>query len=207
MSREMSNHFDIKLGVERMDSITSSIRHLQSSNHTQSGRKMLSCIPAENLKWWAGNWTVPTQEITALCQNLQEKHVFKFAVRASLIWSESERGRNYRRRVISAQDSVRGSWGQQEVIAGSKALAEGSFLPINIYVSYKTRLCTLCLVAQLCPTLCNPMDAWSTPGSSVHGTAQERVLEWAVLRTPGDLPSPEVEHPRGSCNGRLIVYH
>ena len=28
-------------------------------------------------------------------------------------------------------------------------------------------ICVLCLVAQLCPTLCNPMDC-STPGSSVH---------------------------------------
>ena len=26
----------------------------------------------------------------------------------------------------------------------------------------------LCLVAQLCPTLCDPMD-YSPPGSSVHG--------------------------------------
>lgn len=78
----MSNHFDIKFGVERMDPITSLIRHLQGSNHTQSGQEMLSSIPAENLKWWAGNWTVPTEEITTLCQNLQEKHVFTFAARA-----------------------------------------------------------------------------------------------------------------------------
>ena len=27
---------------------------------------------------------------------------------------------------------------------------------------------TLCLVTQLCPTLCNPID-WSLPGSSIHG--------------------------------------
>ena len=36
--------------------------------------------------------------------------------------------------------------------------------------------CTSCLVAQTCPTLCNPMDC-STPGSSVHGISQERILE------------------------------
>ena len=29
-------------------------------------------------------------------------------------------------------------------------------------------MCVLCLVAQSCPTLCNPMDG-SPPGSSVHG--------------------------------------
>ena len=32
-------------------------------------------------------------------------------------------------------------------------------------------------VAQLCPTLRNPMDC-SLPGSSVHGICQARVLEW-----------------------------
>ena len=31
------------------------------------------------------------------------------------------------------------------------------------------------LVAQLCPTLCNPMDG-SPPGSSVHGILQARIL-------------------------------
>jgi len=32
------------------------------------------------------------------------------------------------------------------------------------------------LVAQSCPTLCNPMDC-SLPGSSVHGILQARILE------------------------------
>ena len=35
-------------------------------------------------------------------------------------------------------------------------------------------------VAQLCPTLCDPMDC-SPPGSSVHGTLQARVLEWGAI--------------------------
>ena len=34
-------------------------------------------------------------------------------------------------------------------------------------------------VAQLCPTLHNPMDC-SLPGSSVHGIFQARVLEWGA---------------------------
>ena len=33
------------------------------------------------------------------------------------------------------------------------------------------------LVAQLCLTLCDPMDC-SPPGSSVHGILQARILEW-----------------------------
>ena len=35
-------------------------------------------------------------------------------------------------------------------------------------------------VAQLCPTLCNPMDC-SPPASSIHGIFQARVLEWGAI--------------------------
>ena len=35
-------------------------------------------------------------------------------------------------------------------------------------------------VAQLCPTLSNPMDC-SLPGSSVRGIFQARVLEWGAI--------------------------
>ena len=35
-------------------------------------------------------------------------------------------------------------------------------------------------VAQLCPTLGNPMDC-SLPGSSIHGTLQARVLERGAI--------------------------
>ena len=36
------------------------------------------------------------------------------------------------------------------------------------------------LVAQSCPTLCEPMDC-SPPGSSVHGIVQARILEWVAV--------------------------
>ena len=36
------------------------------------------------------------------------------------------------------------------------------------------------LVAQLCPTPCNPMNC-SLPGSSVHGILQTRILEWVAI--------------------------
>ena len=36
------------------------------------------------------------------------------------------------------------------------------------------------LVAQLCSTLCNPMDC-SLPGLSVHGILQARILEWVAI--------------------------
>ena len=51
----------------------------------------------------------------------------------------------------------------------------------------------LCLVAQWCPTLSDPMDC-SLPGSSVHGVFQARVLEWGAIapqRTPKGWTSLE----------------
>ena len=38
----------------------------------------------------------------------------------------------------------------------------------------------LCLVVQLYPTLCDPMDC-SPPGSSVHGILQARILDWVAM--------------------------
>ena len=37
-----------------------------------------------------------------------------------------------------------------------------------------------CLVAQLCPTSCDPMDC-SPPGSSVQEILQARILEWVAI--------------------------
>ena len=41
-------------------------------------------------------------------------------------------------------------------------------------------MCCCFSVAQLCPTLCNPMDC-SPPGSSVHRISQARILEWVAI--------------------------
>ena len=35
-------------------------------------------------------------------------------------------------------------------------------------------------VTQSCPTLCDPMDR-SSPGSSIRGISQARVLEWGAI--------------------------
>ena len=43
-------------------------------------------------------------------------------------------------------------------------------------------------VAQLCPTLCNPMDC-SLPRSSIHGIFQVRVLEWVAIDVGVDIKS------------------
>ena len=59
------------------------------------------------------------------------------------------------------------------------------------------------LVAQLCLTLCNPMDS-SSPGFFVHGILQARILEWVAIPSLGDLPDPEMEP--GLLHCRQILY-
>ena len=44
-------------------------------------------------------------------------------------------------------------------------------------------------VAQLCPTLSDPMDC-SPPGSSIHGIFQARVLEWGAIAFSENQNSP-----------------
>ena len=63
--------------------------------------------------------------------------------------------------------------------------------------------CVLCLVAQLCPTLCDPMDC-SLPGSSVHGILQARY--WKGLPCPplGIFPT-QGSYP-GLPHCRQILY-
>ena len=51
---------------------------------------------------------------------------------------------------------------------------------ISIYQKYYITTMCVCSVAQLCLTLCNPMDC-SPPNSSVHGIFQARILEWVAI--------------------------
>ena len=64
---------------------------------------------------------------------------------------------------------------------------------------------TKVLVAQSCPTLCEPMDC-SLPGSSVHGIFQARILEWiAISFSRGIFPTQGLN--RGLPHCRQILYH
>ena len=49
------------------------------------------------------------------------------------------------------------------------------FLMSRAHISW-----TLCLVAQLCLTICSPTDC-SQPGSSAHRILQASILEWVVI--------------------------
>ena len=48
------------------------------------------------------------------------------------------------------------------------------------------------LVAQSCPTLCDPMDC-SLPCFSVHGIRQVRKLEWVTLSSSRGFSQPRME--------------
>ena len=52
-------------------------------------------------------------------------------------------------------------------------------------------------VAQLCLTLCNPMDC-SPPGSSIHGTLQARTLEWVAIPSSKGSSQPS-DRTQVSC--------
>ena len=45
---------------------------------------------------------------------------------------------------------------------------------------------------QLCLTLCDPMGC-SLPVTSVHGIVQTRILQWAAIPSPRDLPDPGIK--------------
>ena len=61
-------------------------------------------------------------------------------------------------------------------------------------------LVVLVLVAELCLTLCDPVD-YSPPGPSVRGILQARTLERVAIPSPGDPPDPSLLH----C--RRILHH
>ena len=61
------------------------------------------------------------------------------------------------------------------------------------------------LVAQLCPTLCGPMD-YSPPDSSVHGIFQARILEWVAIPFSMGSSWPR-DQTLVSSIGRQILYH
>ena len=55
-------------------------------------------------------------------------------------------------------------------------------------------VCVYVLVAQLCPTLCDPMDC-SRSGSSVQGTLQARILEWVAIPFSRGIFSTQGSNP------------
>ena len=66
----------------------------------------------------------------------------------------------------------------------------------------------LCVRAQSCPTLCNPMDC-CPPGSSIHGVLQARMLKWVVMQSSRGASRPK-DWTRISlvcCTCRRVLCH
>ena len=55
-----------------------------------------------------------------------------------------------------------------------------------------TELWSKVLLTQSCLTLSDPVD-WNSPGSSIHGVLQARILEWLPFLSPWDLPDPGIK--------------
>ena len=75
---------------------------------------------------------------------------------------------------------------------------------VCVCVCVCTHACMYVLVAQSCPTLCDPMNC-SLPGSSVHGIFQARILEWAAIPSLQGIFPTQGSNP-GLPHGRQILY-
>ena len=78
-----------------------------------------------------------------------------------------------------------------------------SFHLRKIDVHWYFRKCC-CLVAKLCPTLCDPKDC-SSPDYSVHGISQVRILKWVAISFSRASSQP-MDQNHISCMGRQILY-
>ena len=58
-------------------------------------------------------------------------------------------------------------------------------------------------VAQLCPTLCDPMDC-GLPGSSIHGIFQARILEWVAISFSRGSSRPRDQTQVSHIGGRRL---
>ena len=76
-----------------------------------------------------------------------------------------------------------------------------TILPNAIY-RFNAQVKSESKVAQLCPTLCDPVD-YSLPGSSIHGILQARILEWVAISFSRGSSRPrdwtEVSRIAGRC--------
>ena len=77
---------------------------------------------------------------------------------------------------------------------------------LHVHLHIHTEL--WCVHAQLCLTLCDPMDC-SSPGSPVLGIFQARILKWvAISSSRRSSQSRDGSHASCvSCIGRQILYH
>ena len=78
--------------------------------------------------------------------------------------------------MLDFETSEKDYWIAFQWDAGVIALSD-SMRALCLPLPFEPFCCSL--VAQLCLTLCNPLD-YSLPGSSVHEILQARILEWVA---------------------------
>ena len=91
------------------------------------------------------------------------------------------------------------SWSSSQASGGCPVFSQYYFL-FCMDIEKKMKV----LVAQSCPTLCNPMD-YGPPGSSVHGILQGRILEWVAMPFSRGFSQPR-DWTWVSCHCRQIIY-
>ena len=88
---------------------------------------------------------------------------------------------------------------------------QGEFVQIQqillTWCSLSSKISQRVKVAQLCPTLCDPMD-YSLSGSSVRRILQHEYWNGLPSPSPEDLPYPGIEPGSPSLyHRRQILYH
>ena len=82
------------------------------------------------------------------------------------------------------------SWGAFLICNYEELLFFSFLFSVNILLSDPL----LCLVAQSCPTLCDPFDC-RPPGSSVRGIYQARILKWVAISSSRGSFRPSSRYP------------
>ena len=84
----------------------------------------------------------------------------------------------------------------------------GQDASLLVIILNKDPLLHACLLTQVCPTLCKPMDC-SPPGFCVSGTFQARLLEWVAISSSrgSSWPRDQTHVSCVYCICRQILYH
>ena len=117
---------------------------------------------------------------------LEEVYVLHLSLSILSFWAWFTKLRSYKReRGTSHQSEWPSSKNLQTINAGENMEKREPSCTVggnvNWYSHYGEQcVCVCVLVAQLCLTLCNPMD-YSPPGCSVYGIFQARILECVAI--------------------------
>ena len=88
--------------------------------------------------------------------------------------------KNYKTLMKEIKDNINRERERESMFLGRKInIVKMTILPNAIY-RFNAQVKSESKVAQLCPTLCDPVD-YSLPGSSIHGILQARILEWVAI--------------------------